>query len=839
MQTPVHTDAATATASAAEAASQLLAWRAQLDTRFPQVDGVFAPCMAEASRVLTPEGMDAYLQCARFLGKMGRGVEPLLIFLAEWPAVARTLGEDALPAISATIHTLWKSPNGKAIHPFLQSLPAVARRLPSREPFQRYLSLSLDFMARTTGSIHGHHATFASPGLPLFFEQAPRLLGQLSVGGLSRWVAYGIRNHHHHPERQREYFSLQSADAKAVLQRERRGTLLADHTRVLDLYLQALWHDEAPLVPFTVQPPEPVPDAGGAHDHANASTRAGTGAAGTRIDPRVGTPDGAGSCAVGPAPVGLPSQVQPYFDDLGMRLPDVYDDRAGVRGIDRYRAALAHMAGHRRWSQPQVADNWSPFQRLAVETFEDARIDLLLMREYPGLRRTLLALHPKPVQGACNEQTHSCLRHRLAMMSRAMLDPDHGYTDPDVLLFTERFHDAMKAENVKKASNLTASSTQAMAALALSFVARTRRQSDQLPNVWFADTEVDYRDDNRHLWIYIEEGDEEASFDPARSSEASAQVDGLPPRPYPEWDHHSQTYRPDWVSLYERLHPSGNPADIDGILTRHAALAKQLKRMLDLLKPQDKVRIRFQEEGSELDLDVAIRSLIDFQSGTTPDPRIHMSHRTDGRDIAVLLLLDLSQSLNDPVAASGGSGGASGLGGAGGGAATTVLDLSREAVTLLAWAIEQLGDGFAIAGFHSNTRHDVRYQHIKGFSERFNDDVKGRLAGMEAAFSTRMGAALRHAGHYLGARQADKKLLLILTDGQPSDIDVHDERQLIEDARQAVRELEREGLYTHCISLDPKADAYVSDMFGSRYTVIDHVQRLPERLPKLFMALTR
>jgi len=772
--------------------AQLQAWRAQLDTRFPQVDPVFEPCMAEASRVLTPDGMEAYLQHARFLGKMGLGVEPLLMFLAEWPAVARTLGEDALPAISATIHTLWKSPNGKAILPFLQSLPAVARRLPSREPFQRYLSLSLDFMERTTGSIHGHHKTFASPGLPLFFEQAPHLLGQLSIGGLSRWVECGIRNHHH-PERQREYFSLQSADAKAVLQRERRGTLLADHTRVLDLYLQALWTEEALLVPFTVNTDTQTPAA---------------------------TPEGE-------APAGMPSQVQPYFDDAGMRLPDVYDDRAGVRGIDRYRAALAHMVGHRRWSQPQVADNWSPFQRLAVETFEDARIDLLLTREYPGLRRTLLALHPKPVQGACNDQTHSCLRHRLAMVSRAILDPDHGYTDPDVLLFAERVRQSMQAEEGKKASNSAGASTQAMVALALGFVARTRRQSDQLPNVHFTDTEVDYRDDNRHLWIYIEEGDEETSFEPARRGDTSTQVDGLPPRPYPEWDHHSQTYRPDWVSLYERLHPSGNPADIDGILARHAALAKQLKRMFDLLKPQDKVRIRFQEEGSELDLDVAIRSLIDFKSGATPHPRIHMSHRTDGRDLAVLLLLDLSQSLNDPVAGAQGEG------------ATTVLDLSREAVTLLAWAIEQLGDGFAIAGFHSNTRHDVRYQHIKGFSERFNDDVKGRLAGMEAAFSTRMGAALRHAGHYLGARQADKKLLLILTDGQPSDVDVHDERQLIEDTRQAVRELDQEGIYTHCISLDPQADAYVSDIFGARHTVIDRVQRLPERLPRLFMSLTR
>ncbi|MDG5974681.1 von Willebrand factor A [Hydrogenophaga taeniospiralis CCUG 15921] len=790
---------ATETASFLE---RLPAWRARLDTRFPEVDPVFEACLVDAVRVLSPEGLDAYLDYARTLGKLGRGVEPMLIFLAEWPQVARSLGEDALPAIAATIHTLYKSPNGKAIAPFLQSLAAVARRLSrspgrprndgtpsaglaqpglgalsSREPFQRYLSLSLDFMERTTGSIHGHHQTFASPGLPLFFERAPQLLGLLSVGGLQRWVEYGIRNHQHHPEHQRDYFALRSADARAVLQRERRGTLLADHSRVLDLYLQALWQQEALLVPY-------------------ATTHLGDAAA-----PDASVP------------------LRPYFDDLGMRLPDVLDDRDGVRGIDRYRAALAHMAGHRRWSQPQVADNWSPFQRLAVETFEDARIDTLLLREYPGLRATLLRLHPHPTEGACDPATHSCLRHRLAMLSRAMLDAQHGYTDPDLLHFCQRFHQALAASE---------SSTQEMASLALSCVARIRRQSDQQPNVFFTDTEVDYRDDNRHLWIYIEAGDEEESFEPPPQSETPPDVAGLPPRHYPEWDYQSQTWRPDWVSLYERLQPGGNPAHIHAILARHAGLAKQLKRLLDLLKPQDKVRIRFQEEGSELDLDVAIRSWVDVQSGAAPDPRINMSRRTDGRDIAVLLLLDLSQSLNEPVSL-----------GSSGGSQQTVLDLSREAVTLLAWAIEQLGDPFAIAGFHSNTRHDVRYQHIKGFGERFDDDVKGRLAGIEAGWSTRMGAALRHAGHYLGARQTDKKLLLILTDGQPSDIDTPDERTLIEDAREAVRELGQDGIYTHCISLDPKADAYVGDIFGGRHTVIDNVQRLPERLPQLFMALTR
>ena len=110
---------------------------------------------------------------------------------------------------------------------------------------------------------------------------------------------------------------------------------------------------------------------------------------------------------------------------------------------------------------------------------------------------------------------------------------------------------------------------------------------------------------------------------------------------------------------------------------------------------------------------------------------------------------------------------------------------------------------------------------------------------MEAGYSTRMGAAMRHAAHYLEARQADKKLLLVLTDGQPADIDVSDDRLLIEDSHKAVQELDQKGIYSYCINLDPKADEYVQDIFGKQYTVIDKVERLPEKLPELFMALTK
>ena len=756
---------ATPTQVVTQTTGQLKDWRAQLDCGFTQIDAVFADCMWHAHAKLSTEGLDDYLTQARFLGKMGRGPEPVLSFLQEWPRIAGLIGEDALSPVIAAVRLINKSPNGDAIAPFLQALTAVARRLPTHAQMQQFLDVSLRLMERTSTSIHGIHKTYPSPSLTIFFEKSPQLLELLSLQGLGNWVDYGIRNYGHHPEQQRDYFSLQSADSRAVLQRERHGTLLVDHIRPLDLYLRALWQDADVLVPYS-----------------------------TAFD--------------------VQRQPMPYFDAMGIRLPDVYDERAGVQGLDRYRAALAHIAGHRRWSSAIFGDNFSPAQRMAIECFEDSRVEALAMRAYPGLRRIFLALHPSPVDGACNPATHSCLRHRLSMLSRALLDPPRRFEQVQLADWVQRFH-ALLAQGE--------SSTSEMAGLALSYLGKTRLQSDQLPNTWFADTEVDYRDDNRHLWRFHELSDDEDMFDTPDQTPPTQEIQSLPPRHYPEWDYSSQTFRPDWVSLYERLHPSGNAADIDALLAKHSALSKQLKRLLDLLTPQNKVRVRYQEDGSELDLDVAIRSLIDLRAGSQPDPRINMSHTTNDRSIAVTLLLDLSESLNEKAR----------------GSAQTVLQLSQEAVSLLAWAVQQLGDPLAIAGFHSNTRHDVRYFHLKGFGEHWGDDVKARLAAMQAGYSTRMGAAMRHAAHTLSTQQADKKLLLVLTDGQPSDIDVHDERLLIEDAHQAVRELDNQGIFTYCINLDAAADAYVSDIFGRHYTVIDNIARLPEQLPKLFMALTR
>jgi nitric oxide reductase activation protein len=193
------------------------------------------------------------------------------------------------------------------------------------------------------------------------------------------------------------------------------------------------------------------------------------------------------------------------------------------------------------------------------------------------------------------------------------------------------------------------------------------------------------------------------------------------------------------------------------------------------------------------------------------------------RDLSVLVLLDLSESTNDKVDPAG----------------VTVINLAREATVLLADAMARIGDNFAIHGFSTNGRHDVGYFRFKDFDRPYGELAKARLAGARGQFSTRMGPALRHAGEFLRDRRAHKKLILLITDGEPSDIDVHDPKYLVADAKKAVEENNRHGIFTYCMSLDPEADNYVSRIFGVRnYIVVDNIRRLPEKLPMLYMRLT-
>lgn len=746
-------------------------YQEQFTCGFPKAKDVFPACIEEAASILSPKGVDAYIDGANFLCKIGMGVEPVLVYLEVMPEIARHLGQGTMKRIADYGYQLARSPNKKALIPFLQSLGSVCRRIDTVEDLDLYLTILDEFTHKTQTIIHGHHSVYESAGMVPLLESMPQIISKLTLSGIRNFIDYGARNYNDAPDQQIEYFSLSSHDAKSIITRERHGTTFKEASRHLELLKDCLWQCDYPFQTFAT-----------AFDQLRK-------------------------------PV-------PYLDDTVIAVPDVYEKENGVSGIDRYRATLAHMMAHHIWSTKLMADNFAPQMQIFISVFEDCRVEHLAIQRYPGLKPLFLALHPYPEKGTCNDKEFSCIRYRATRLSRALLDDNFDSENPIIDDFRQQFH-ALMAEKGET------SSTQDMASLGSSFYVKSRKQSsDSLPNMFFDHTEISYRDDNRCIWFHYEEYDEPDEIMPNEYQAEDKVVqdpNSLPPRHYDEWDYLSESYRPDWATVYERLHPSSDSEKVDRLMAKHNDLAKRLKQMIEALKPQNKKRIRFQEEGDELDLDIAIRSLIDFKSGQVPDPRINTSHTTDSRNIAVMLLVDTSQSLNERNPDTG----------------QTLLELSQEALAITAWTVDQLGDKFSIAGFSSDTRHEVRYQHIKGYSENYCDEVKSRISAMEASYSTRMGPAMRHAAHYLDAQHAEKKLMLILTDGEPADIDTKDPQTLIQDTRKAVEELKSQGIYCYCITLDPDADDYVETIFDNHYTVIDHVDKLPEQLPQVFMKLTQ
>ncbi len=737
---------------------QVRAWRARLRCGVSRIDDIFAEALLDAMSAMSNPGVENWLRGVDIVCALGRGVELPVIFLEEMPEVARHCGEDVVLAVADAARALSDLTAAKAIAPFLQNMPFVARRLHDAALLRDWLRVVI------------HTARVAVEAAEPLARSAPQLFTQLSIAGVKNWVEYGIRTYATQPWRLRDYFALQTADSHAALQRERHGTLFIDHERRLTMYLRAFWGLEADFRPYSE-----------IFDHMR--------------------------------------KPRPYLDRLGLHIPDVYEDAFGVSGLNRYRAAIAHLAAHATWSRPFLADNFSPFQHLAIETFEDARVEWLAMQRYPGLRRLWLKMHPMPRPDAC-PPGYSCIRHRLAMLSYALLNPQHGYDDDMVRRYVALFEEQMRANphDEKLAPRL-----------GVRWLTENYSHDFRQPKIWFEDTEVPYRDDNRYLWIFLEDTDDEDDFHSDHGARDQARApalgeDGIPPRHYAEWDYQALSYRPDWATVFERIQPAGDAAIINAMLEEHALLVRRLRKIADLLKPQLRRRVRYQEMGDELDVDMAVRAAIDLRMNVAPDVRVFQSHVREGRDIAMLLLMDLSESVKETPP----------------GADASILELSQQATALLSEVTQALGDPFAIAGFHSNTRFEVRYTHFKGFSEPWGEAVKARLAAMEAGLSTRMGAALRHAGEALRERREEKRLLLVLTDGAPHDIDVADAQYLREDTRKAVIELRGQGIIPFCISLDPRADEYIADIFGAtNYTIIDNIQRLPEKLPTLFASLTK
>ncbi len=771
-----------------------------LDDYAELLAGLPAPCRhairdawGEATKILSAQGLDNYLKGAAALSRLGRGTDLVLDWIGAAPQVAREVGEDVLPELAETALGFASRTSGAVIERMLATSPIAARRFADGMLFRHYLQ----FLNHLIGQV--------PRGVRPMLEHLDALLSQLTLGGLRRWALWGAHAHRTDHAAQIEYFNLSSREAQAMLQKERKGTLFVDVQRRINMYLRALWARD-----FFMRPTS-----------GDFESREG---------------------------------YRPYIEGYLMHLPDAFDDGEGMSGLELYRAAAAHCAAHLVGTKaPLKAEHLNPLQRELIGLIEDARVEALAIRRFPGLQQLWARSH------TANPEQCDSAGDYFNRLARALLDPAYEDSDPWVAqgraLFT-RAEAHLDFNGVSRDIGVT---------LAREFAGRALPYHPRKDGL-----RAPYRDDNRYIWEFrtfdqkaalaagydvprqvrrrvglmemVNEIDSELSGDDAQEiwvlgselfpyedegksfNDQEGKEPVSDPTHYPEWDYQIQLERPSWATVLEKRPKRGSLQGIDEIVTRHRRLVSQMKFVLDAMQPQGVTRLRKLEEGDDIDLNAALASMLDLRLGLQPDPRIMMRSVRKLRDISVLVLLDLSESTNERVA----------------GQDYSVLDLTREATVLLADAIHKVGDPFAIHGFCSDGRHDVEYYRFKDFLQPYDDTVKARLAGMGGKLSTRMGAAVRHATAALTRQRSARKLLLVITDGEPADVDVRDPQYLRYDTRKAVEEARRGGIVTFCMTLDPRADQYVSRIFGARqYMVVDQVSRLPERLPLLYAGLTR
>jgi nitric oxide reductase NorD protein len=143
-------------------------------------------------------------------------------------------------------------------------------------------------------------------------------------------------------------------------------------------------------------------------------------------------------------------------------------------------------------------------------------------------------------------------------------------------------------------------------------------------------------------------------------------------------------------------------------------------------------------------------------------------------------------------------------------------------------------------GFSSVRRQNVRIHRLKGFEEAWNARTRDRVGAIKPGYYTRMGAAIRHATARLAARPERQRLLLLLTDGKPNDLDVYEGRYGLEDTRHAVHAARAAGLTPFCVTIDAQAHDYLPYLFGSAgYALVHRPQDLVRRLAAAYAALTR
>lgn len=725
---------------------------------------------------------------------------------------------------------------------FLKLTPEVVHNLNvDRTPKQVEVALGAVFSAVGEITRYNQHSALEC------FKTSAQALRRVSIEQFRAWAMAGIERHGKDARAAQAYYGLQTRASREMLESGGHGLTLESISSVLRMYVEGLTGRTLAIAPLV-----------SAADHASIG-------------------DG--------KTIFLPSLVSDFTDaDANFRLYKVLaahgagqiefetyaEDTPGLLAIQAELFAEYGNAPRKRKNVDfSTVLRHFPDQMLATSLFttlENARIDRRLRRAYRGIRRDLdfvsrrlrasrPSVHTLPVSmqwrellfqialcGGCDDETRRDFAAMIHILEHIVSDHlDQADADiSETLQATRKIYALSQNQKLEvEASSVEAqeeqeSDSETTTSESEGSQPQPGEQKEAAPaapknppppgdsfNTWNAE-----RPDSPPPLQDIFSG---------KGRDGDAMEHKLEPGDktffYDEWDRELGDYRVGWCRIIERRPPSGSRTFVETTRSRHRGLISSIRHQFQLMKPEHLRRVTGELDGEEFDLEAAIQNAIDRRAAGVTNERLYIKRLRRQRDVAVAFLLDMSSSTarvmsRNPAMPYTRPG-------------QRIIDIEKEGLVLMNEALESVGDRYAIYGFTSEGRRNVRFYVIKEFEERYDAEIEKRIGGVNYQNNTRLGTAVRHAATKLAAQEARTKLLILLSDGRPYDHDYGDARYAREDTKSALRHAQTQGITAFCITIEREAEAELKELYGEvGFTVIDDVLSLPERLPGIYRRLT-
>lgn len=708
------------------------------------------------------------------------------------------------------------------------------------------------------------------------FKTSARALKEVSIEQFERWVAAGVSQYQPDSTKaRRSYFALETRESLAKLHAVRIGLPLEKVQTVLRIYIEALTGKEIEVAPITAMPHEsrigdgktiylPVSVEEFESEDLNFKLY------------KVLAAHGAGQIEFGTFETDTPG-LQAAYSEL-KRLYDASADQRDAFSLSGYiedisRGERVSPGGAedaqanvklKKGSDYRAVLNTFPEPRLARKIFgtlENARIDDRLRRTYRGLRKDLdlmrsflnrnrpyifdLPIHQVPFEllfqiTLCGGASDDARRFYGQVVSEieSVIESYLKVGDAvvaDSLMATSRVYELFQNISVERSLDAETDETEeesqfdyddkesAEAVIDDKAKRDKQRRSQDISDLFNA-------------WNSL---DDEGEPEDLQGAEAWAQAE-IHEQPleaddvafaYDEWDRELNDYRVSWSRVIEKKVKPGDRNFVELARSRHRGVIASIRRQFQLMKPENLTRTNREFDGEDYDLNALVDLVVDRRAGGDQLENIYTKRLRRQRDVAVSILLDQSSSTartitRNPLQPYTHPG-------------QRIIEIEKEGLVLMSEALEAVGDAYAISGFTSEGRRNVKFYLVKDFGEKYTDEIERRIGGITFQNNTRLGAAIRHAAAKLLRQESRTKLLIILTDGRPYDHDYGDARYAREDVREALIEAKARGIIPFCITVDRESESELRDLYGNvGYTIIDDVLSLPERMPIIYRRLT-